>query len=185
MSAPMPPDLLPPLILTLLLDDASQAWFDALRHRYFPADRLQVGAHVTMFHALPGADEPAVVQVVADCCGRLAAMPVEIAGLRFLGRGVAFALRAPEAVALRGRLRAGFAHALTAQDAASWSPHVTIQNKVAPAQARQTQADLAALAWPGGVLGTGIGVWRYLGGPWAHLRSVPFGLETAGCARTK
>ncbi len=169
----MPPDP-PPLILTLLLDEPAQFWFDALRRRYFPADRLQVGAHVTMFHALPGGLEPAVVHAVTDACAEAGAMAVDIAGLRFLGRGVAFSLRAPEAVALRARLRAGFAHALTAQDAATWSPHVTIQNKVSPDEARRTQAALADLAWPERVQATGVAVWRYLGGPWEQIQAVPF-----------
>ena len=167
----MPPDP-PPLLLTLLLDAPAQSWFDALRRQHFPADRVQVGAHVTLFHALPGALEPVVLREVAEACAGAAAMPVEIAGLRFLGRGVAFSLRAPEAMALRARLRAAFAHALTAQDQAPWSPHVTIQNKVTPALARQTQAELAALAWPTSVQAEGVGIWRYLGGPWGHVCSV-------------
>ncbi len=177
----MPPDPAP-LILTLLLDEPAQSWFDAMRQQYFPADRVQVGAHVTMFHALPGALEPAVVQAVANACASVGPMPVEVAGLRFLGRGVAFTLRAPGAMDLRATLRAGFAHALTAQDAASWSPHVTIQNKVTPDRARRTQAALAALAWPQGVQATGVAVWRYLGGPWEQVRAVPFsaGLTLAG-----
>ncbi len=169
----MPPDPAP-LILTLLLDERAQSWFDARRRQYFPADRLQVGAHVTMFHALPGALEPAVVQAVTEACAATAPMPVGVAGLRFLGRGVAFTLQAPGAVALRARLRAGFAHALTAQDAQNWSPHVTIQNKVSPDEARRTQAALAAQAWPDGVQATGVAVWRYLGGPWEQVRAVPF-----------
>ena len=169
----MPPDPAP-LILTLLLDEPAQSWFGALRRQYFPADRLQVGAHVTMFHALPGALEPRVVQAVADVCKATPAMSVEVTGLRFLGRGVAFTLRAPGALPVRAQLRADFAHALTGQDAATWSPHVTVQNKVAAQEARRTQAALAALAWPQGMQATGVAVWRYLGGPWEHVRSVAF-----------
>ena len=164
------------------LDERAQFWFDALRRQYFPADRVQVGAHVTMFHALPGALEPDVVREVADLCRGVSAMPMEVAGLRFLGRGVAFTLRAPGALAVRARLRAAFAQALTAQDAASWAPHVTIQNKVTPEQARRTQAALAGMAWPQGAQATGVAVWRYQGGPWEQVRAVPFagGLTLAG-----
>ena len=177
----MPPDPAP-LILTLLLDERAQSWFDALRRRYFPADRVQVGAHVTLFHALPGALEPDVVREVADACRLASALPVHVAGLRFLGRGVAFTLQVPGAAALRGRLRAAFAHTLTAQDAASWSPHVTKQNKVPAHEARRTQAELAALAWPDGVQATGIAVWRYRGGPWEQVRAIAFsgGLTPGG-----
>ncbi len=169
----MPPDPAP-LILTLLLDAPAQAWFDGMRGRYFPADRLQVGAHVTMFHALPGAREPEVVRAVEAACRKAAPCDVEVSGLRFLGRGVAFSLRSAGAERVRAELRAAFADGLTRQDAAAWSPHVTVQNKVAAEVARQTQAALAGLAWPVEVRGVGVGVWRYLGGPWGHLRSVAF-----------
>ncbi len=169
----MPPDPAP-LILTLLLDAPAHAWFDALRQQYFPPDRVQVGAHVTLFHALPGAREPELVREVADACGATAAFDVEIAGLRPLGRGVAFALRAPGALALRARLRAVFSADLTAQDAAAWSPHVTIQNKVDSAEARRTQAALADLAWPAGITAEGVAVWRYRGGPWEPLATARF-----------
>lgn len=167
----MPPDPAP-LILTLLLDEHSQSWFDGLRSRYFPADRLRVGAHVTMFHALPGAREAETVQAVTDICRDIKPVDVSVLGLRFLGRGVAFSLGSPGAMALRGRLRAAFEGGLTAQDAAAWSPHVTIQNKVTPAEARQTRAALAGLAWPTDIQGRGVAIWRYLGGPWEHLRCV-------------
>ena len=164
-----------PLILTLLLDGQSQDWFDGLRRRYFPADRVQVGAHVTMFHALPGGLEPRVVAAVRAACAGVGAVEVEVSGLRFLGRGVAFALRSPGAAAVRGVLRAEFAEVLTAQDRADWSPHVTIQNKVSGQVARETEAVLGGLAWPMGVRGVGVGVWRYLGGPWERVCAVSFG----------
>src|SRR6476469_7699644 len=46
-----------PLIVTLLLDDAAQQRFDALRTAHFPAERNHLAAHVTLFHALPGEQE--------------------------------------------------------------------------------------------------------------------------------
>ena len=171
----MPPDPpAAPLILTLLLDDASQRWFDGLRRRYFPTGRTQVGAHVTMFHALPGARERAVLREVAEACRLSGPMPVGVSGLRFLGRGVAFALQAPAAQPIRAGLAAAFARELTAQDSQAWRPHVTIQNKVDAAEARRTQAALEALDWPEDVQATGIGVWRYKGGPWESLCAFSF-----------
>ena len=43
-----------PLILTLLLADAAQEQFDALRRVHFPADRNLLTAHVTPFMRCPG-----------------------------------------------------------------------------------------------------------------------------------
>ncbi len=165
----------PPLILTLTLDPASQAWFDALRSAYFPADRLVVGAHVTLFHALPGEQEGLIAQVLSASCAQAGAFAVEVTGLRLLGRGVAFTLRAPAADRLRRLLLTRVSLTLTAQDSAPWSPHVTVQNKVSPDEARRTFASLSGQRPPGPVQAVGVALWRYLGGPWEKIGVWPFG----------
>ena len=43
-----------PLVLTLVLDAQSFAFFDGLRRRHFPPERNVIAAHLTLFHALPG-----------------------------------------------------------------------------------------------------------------------------------
>ena len=63
---------------------------------------------------------------------------------------------------------------LTPQDKAGWRPHITIQNKVAPEQARQLQAKLAASWTPFEALGEGLLLWRYLGGPWELVEEFRF-----------
>ena len=154
------------LILTLVLDPASQAWFDQLRSHYFPAERLQVGAHITLFHALPGEQEASVASGLATLCAETAAFPVAVAGVFSLGRGVAFRLRAPQAEQLRRGLLQRVSCRLTPQDSAPWFPHVTVQNKVALEQARATLAELSGRLPPDPVRATGVAMWRYLGGPW-------------------
>jgi hypothetical protein len=54
---------------------------------------------------------------------------------------------------------------------------VTVQNKVDPQLARRPLAELASAAPAGGGTGTatGIALWHYEGGPWAPIRTVPFG----------
>lgn len=42
-----------PLVLTLVLDGKTQHALNALRGKYFPAHRNHLGAHVTLFHAIP------------------------------------------------------------------------------------------------------------------------------------
>ncbi len=156
----------PPLIVTLSLDPASQAWLDRLRSTYFPPERLVVGAHVTMFHALPGGQEAAVAACMAGLCAAAAPFAVRMTGLRFLGRGVAVALAAPEPAALRSRLAKAFAADLTPQDRAAWSPHATVQNKVTAERARRTYDALSGIGAPGPITATGLALWRYRGGPW-------------------
>lgn len=163
-----------PLVVTLLLDDEAQQRFDDLRSRHFPGDRLVVGAHVTLFHAVPGEHEDAVRTDLGTAAGR-PPFDVEVSGLRLLGRGVAYDLRSDDVTALRGDLARRWAPWLTRQDAQWKHPHVTVQNKVAPERARALHADLAADFTPYAVPATGLGLWRYDGGPWTALASYPFG----------
>jgi len=155
-----------PLIVTLLLDDAAQQRFEQLRAAHFPPERLVVGAHVTLFHALPGEHLGIVRDELRTAAGR-PPFDVALTGVRFLGRGVAIDLAAPELTALRRALAGAFHPWLTRQDQ-QWSrPHVTVQNKVEPAVARALYAELAAAFVPETVTARGLGLWHYLGGPWS------------------
>jgi 2'-5' RNA ligase len=159
--------------VTLLLDDAAQQRFDRLRAAHFPAERNHLAAHVTLFHALPGEQ----LAEVRDQLGTAAArpgFPVDVTGVRFLGRGVALDLAAAELTALRRSLAAAFDPWLTRQDR-QWSrPHVTVQNKVAPDVARTLHAELSAGFVPEAVGARGLGLWHYRGGPWEPDAEFPF-----------
>ncbi|MET4076833.1 2'-5' RNA ligase family protein [Hymenobacter sp. UYCo722] len=171
----MPDNAPAPLILTLRLDPASQAYFDALRQRHFPPAINYLAAHLTLFHHLPGAELAAVrahLQTLARATGPL---PLRVAGLRSLGRGVAFNLENDELRALHRQLQTHFAPYLTSQDQQKLQPHVTIQNKVDPAAARQLLAEMQADFVPFEAVGTGLRLWAYRGGPWASLAELPFG----------
>ena len=155
-----------PLIVTLLLEEVAQQRFDRLRAAHFPAARNHLAAHVTLFHALPGELRTEVRALLRTAADR-PPFPVAVTGVRFLGRGVALDLDAPEITTLRSSVAAAFAAELTPQDR-QWSrPHVTVQNKVEPAVARALHADLAAAFTPETVTARGLGLWHYLGGPWS------------------
>ncbi|QJY47432.1 2'-5' RNA ligase family protein [Pseudonocardia broussonetiae] len=154
-----------PLILTLRLDPASQERFDALRRAHFPSGRNHLAAHVTLFHALPAVHADDVRADLAEATGR-APFAVEVAGLRSLGRGVAYVLRSPELDALRAALAGRWRPWLTPQDAQRFSAHVTVQNKVAPDAARALLDALTAEFVPGTARAEGLDLWRYAGGPW-------------------
>jgi 2'-5' RNA ligase len=132
-----------------------------------------VGAHVTLFHALPGEQQAAVTDELA----RVAARPpfaVSVTGVRSLGRGVALDVHAPELLALRAAVARAFDPWLTRQDR-QWSrPHVTVQNKVEPAVARALHAELSAAFVPETVTARGLGLWHYRGGPWEPAAEFPF-----------
>ncbi|NTU82521.1 MAG: 2'-5' RNA ligase family protein [Chloroflexales bacterium] len=163
-----------PLILTLELDPATFAVLNGLRAAHFPPERNLVPAHLTLFHALPGA---AVGQITADlveCAAGAAPFALTIAAVRFLGRGVALEVASPALVAQRQELARRWAPWLTPQDRQGYRPHVTIQNKVAPARARQLHDKLAACWQPLQGRGEGLRLWRYRGGPWEPASHFPF-----------
>jgi hypothetical protein len=75
---------------------------------------------------------------------------------------------------IRRELSGHFHGLLGAQDAGGWRPHVTIQNK-APANAvRALIADLEREFRPRSLAISGLGLHRYLDGPWERIAAYPF-----------
>ncbi len=165
---------LDPLILTVTLDPISQAQFDRLRARYFPPSLNHLPAHVTLFHHLPGAHRNAIEARLAETCRALGPCPFTATGLRFLGRGTAYALDMPAVATLRRDLAAGWAAWLIPQDRQPWHPHVTVQNKAPPILAKRAHAELLAGFAPFSGVAAGLHLWAYLGGPWRSLAYHPF-----------
>ena len=158
-----------PLILTARPDAATLARFEALRRAHFPPALNRVPAHISLFHQLPGSEFAAVVARL-KCTAREHPAPVVAAtGLRSLGRGVAITLRSPGLAALHADLAEAWEPLLIPQDRARFAGHVTVQNKVTPAEARATLAALAATFVPFAFTVVAIDVWRYLDGPWEPL----------------
>lgn len=155
-----------PLILTLTLDDASQAFFDEQRRRYFPPKLNYLSAHLTLFHALPGAEEAAIAAHLGAVAAAQGPLTLTATGVKFMGRGVMYALDCPPLVALHRRLQQHWQPWLSPQDQQGLRPHITAQNKVDPAEARALHAELAASFQPFAATGTGLALWSYRGGPW-------------------
>jgi hypothetical protein len=130
-------------------------------------------AHLTLFHHLPPSIEGELLSRLREET-KAPAPRAEIAEPYSLGNGVAYRVRSPELAAVRDRLADAFTGLLTPQDQAGWRPHVTIQNKVAPAEARALLATLSAFR-PRPLAISGLAAWRYLGGPWAPIKAFHFG----------
>ncbi len=154
--------------MTALLAADAQAQFEALRRAHFPPERNLVPAHVTLFHNLPGSELAGVRRRLAQVTD--ASPPdVEVAGIGFTGRGVAYRLRAPALDAVRAELAEGWHGLLTAQDQAGFRPHLTVQNKAAPEVAKATFAALSGEFAPWRTRVVALALWRYLDGPWEAL----------------
>ena len=126
-----------------------------------------------MFHALPGEWRTAVAADLNAVCQR-PAFDVLVSEVLPLGRGAAYRLESVELAAVQVTLRSRWESGLTPQDRQPYRPHVTVQNKVPPDEARRTVAALRARFSPFRVGAVGLGLWRYDGGPWTELSRHPF-----------
>ncbi|MDB5020613.1 MAG: 2-5 ligase family protein [Pedobacter sp.] len=158
------------LILTLRLDEASQHFFDALRKCHFPPERNFLQAHLTIFHKLP--DEEETVDLIASL--NIRPFELQVIGLINLGAGVAYRLESSALMQLHQTLTAKFNEHLSLQDKQGFRPHITIQNKTNPNAAKALLAELTVAFQTFTASASGLDLWRYLGGPWAHKQNFPF-----------
>lgn len=169
-----------PLILTLKLDQTTFEQANILRQKYFPSERNFLPAHVTLFHALPGEQEIAISQALQTICSQTLKISLCLPTLRFLGRGVAIEIDAPNLVQLRQTLAKSWNQWLTAQDQQGYRPHITIQNKVTSTEARQLYDQLKNKWQPINGSGEGLLLWYYRGGPWELANEFSFTGEVIG-----
>ena len=130
-------------------------------------------AHLTLFHHLP----PDVERELGQRLATYAAAPAPraaIVGVIDLGAGTALRVESEELEDIRYDLAQAFTGLLTPQDRANWRPHITVQNKVEPKEARRLQQQLRATFEPRPLSIKGLASWRYLGGPWEPIRSHVF-----------
>lgn len=164
-----------PVIVAAEFGKADFAWLDRLRRAHFPAERNVLPAHLTLFHHLPPALLPELDARLKAAMRAMARPSATIGEPMLLGRGVALRVRCTPLEALRADLADIFTGSLTAQDAAGWRPHVTIQNKVEPSVARALHAALSAeFGQPRPLVLTGLATHHYRGGPWEAIARYRF-----------
>jgi hypothetical protein len=162
-----------PLIVTADFAAADFGWLEGLRRAHYPAGLNRVPVHLTMFQALP----PSAVEEVRQQLALHSAGPpprATIAGLMNLSGGVAFRIVSDELESIREAIADHFHGLLCAPDAVGWRPHITIQNKVPPRQAKQLLEDLERDFRPRPLGIAGLTVHRYRGGPWETLANYKF-----------
>lgn len=157
---------IPPLIVTLKIDEKSFELFDRLRRRHFPPERNFLAAHLTLFHHLPGESLEDIRFELIEFCKNRKAFSLEFDNWRLLGKGVAVKIDSKELINLRAHLADIWKDWLTAQDRQKFQPHITVQNKVAPDEAKKLYENLARdwKTFDGNA--EGLQLWHYLGGDW-------------------
>ena len=161
------------LIVTAEIAQRDFSWLEGLRRAHYPPERNRVPVHLTLLLALP----PSAEIELRSRLGRVVRQPAPeatIAGLMDLGGGVAFRVVSPGLDRIREELCAELHGLLGAQDSGGWRPHITIQNKVAPKIARALKQALERNFKLRPLAIGGLGLWRYLDGPWERVADYPF-----------
>lgn len=162
-----------PLILTLTLDSASQQYFNSLRKTHFPPERNYLDAHLTLFHHLPQG-ENAIIEIIEKLTKQHPTIQVQVTGVRSIGSGVAFSMESNQLQQIHKQLQSHWESWLIPQDRQKLWPHITIQNKVKPDEAKQLKEALEQDFEPFVIEGTGLSFYEYLGGPWKFVREFKF-----------
>ena len=163
-----------PLIVTAELPGDIHARANRLRRAHYPAERNQVPAHVTLFHALPPSREAEVRDALASAARDHRPLPARLEGAMALGGGTALKIASPAMLALRAELAERFRGLLSPQDQPEPRLHVTVQNKVSETAARALQAELARTFVPRDFRFSGLALHRYRGGPWEPVKRWSF-----------
>lgn len=145
-----------------------------MRQAHFPPERNYLAAHVTLFHALPRAHEAELREELGRIAREFAPPDVRLEGVMSLGRGTALKLTSPAILDIRARIADRFHGLLTAQDQHNPRLHITIQNKVAPREAKALQALLTPEIGPRSFAFTGLSLHIYRGGPWESVKAFAF-----------
>lgn len=163
-----------PFIVTAELPPDVLAWADALRRAHFPPERNKLAAHVTLFHSFAPSLRDELRRVLGRFAGEYAPPEARCEGLMDLGRGTALAVLSPDMLAVRAAIAEHFHGALTAQDRHEPRLHITIQNKVTPAEAKALQRKLSASLHPRQFRFPALGLHLYRDTLWELLGTWPF-----------
>ena len=150
------------------------AFLNKLRQAHFPPERNHLSAHLTLFHAIPPSCERELRGLMADLSREYAPPMARLDGLLNLGRGTAFRVLSDTMLEVRALIADRFAGVLTAQDTQQPRLHVTIQNKVAPREAKHLQQVLEPDMEPRDFAIPALEAHYYIGPQWEAAGRWPF-----------
>lgn len=172
-------------VLTLLTDQAHHKRMTALREKYFPRRINKLGAHLTLFHALPGSRlNDHILPTIQDVVSKSTSFKVHAVKPFRLKRGMAISVAknhgSIQAQEIHHALQqpwldAGF---LSEQDQGGCRVHYTVMNKVDDETEIGKALDELQEDFRGdwGVA-EGLGLWRYDKGYWRWERRFDFKRE--------
>ena len=163
-----------PLIVTAKMDSDSFESLNDLRREHFPPERNHLSAHITLFHHLPGEQLDEIEDYLKITASRQYEFDLRFTTLKFIGRDTIVEIDSPQLISLKNKLANHWSDWLTPQDRQKFSPHVTIQNKVAPEDARNLYEKLNASWQPRIGMAKALQLWHYRNGPWQLANEFDF-----------
>lgn len=163
-----------PLIVTAKMDAESFEFLNALRKQHFPVERNHLSAHITLFHHLPGEHLDDIETRLKITASRQYEFKLQFSDLGFIGKGTIIKVESSELISLRNKLANHWFDWLNAQDKQKFLPHVTVQNKTEPAEARRVYEKLNESWQPRIGTATALQLWHYRGGPWQLANEFDF-----------
>lgn len=163
-----------PIILTAKMADQDFAYADRLRRQYYPIERNNVPAHITLFRHLPGRYAPELIGLLRDVTQQLRAPKAMLADILKMSGGVALRIESEELLAIREVIAEHFHGLLTQQDQGHPRLHITIQNKVKTEIAKECYTALSSEFQPRPLIITGLQSHRYDDGGWEDMPAMPF-----------
>jgi len=168
-------------VLTLSTDKRHHKRMTALRDQYFPKKINKLGAHLTLFHALPATKlESDIVPTIQDLVSKSQPFKVHAAKPFRMKKGMAITVPKNQGGqqsqdvhrALQDAWSQGW---LSEQDAGGMRVHYTIMNKVDDAAQVEAAFQEVQNSWQGD-WGTveGLDLWRYDRGYWRWERKFEF-----------
>lgn len=162
----------PPLIVTLKIEEASMAYFNALRKQHFPAHINYLNAHLTLFHNLPS--EESSIPTALAALANTNTMKLRVSMVKHIGNGVVYVVQSSALQRLHKKMQVAFKPWLKGKDSQKLWPHITVQNKVTAFKSKQLQVHLMSEFEPFEICAIGFESWHYVKGPWRPIATYPF-----------
>lgn len=163
-----------PLIVTAELPRDIFRRANHLRQTYYPPDRNQVDAHVTLFRTLPPSAEEEIRTALKRVVREARTVSAKITAIRMMGKAVVMEIDSPPMVAIAAILADSFYGLLTPQDQHVPRLHITVANKLTARESRGVLSALQKDFAPADFTFSGLSLHRYRGGPWDHVQTFAF-----------
>ena len=152
------------IIISLMLDEKSQTFFDEVRKKHFPAFANFTNAHLTLFHCLP--NYPIVLEKIKQTCKNTAPFSLYVSGVVNNKSFIAYEIKAEKLIEIQSNLQKKFISMLSKKDTKVFKPHITIQNKTTTYKALKTYLQLSENFNPFSANAIGVTCWYYTKKHW-------------------